>query len=161
VLEAFYAEDYVRVATATALDYDDACEAVDEALAVAWREGVPSRGRDALVSDVSSRARVIARRARRARRREWHAARRLDLAAGAAPDAAAVAVAVDVRSVLATLSRRQRQVVALHYMVDIPVDEVARLLGVSQSTVKTMLARGRAHLACRLDRPHSSGRSES
>jgi RNA polymerase sigma-70 factor (ECF subfamily) len=48
---------------------------------------------------------------------------------------------------MASLPARQRAAVALFYLEDLPVDEVARLLGVSTSTVKQHLFRARAGLA--------------
>jgi RNA polymerase sigma-70 factor (ECF subfamily) len=44
----------------------------------------------------------------------------------------------------------QRHVVALHYLVDLPVEEVALTLDVSVGTVKSRLFRGRAALAAQL-----------
>jgi RNA polymerase sigma-70 factor, ECF subfamily len=52
---------------------------------------------------------------------------------------------------LRTLPIRQRQVLVLHYLVDLPVDEVARTLGMPDGTVKSLLARGRHALAAKLD----------
>jgi RNA polymerase sigma-70 factor (ECF subfamily) len=45
------------------------------------------------------------------------------------------------------LPRRQAQVVALHYLDDLPVSEIAATLGVAEGTVKATLYRGRAALA--------------
>jgi RNA polymerase sigma-70 factor (ECF subfamily) len=45
------------------------------------------------------------------------------------------------------LPRLQRGVVALHYVDDLPVAEVAQVLGVSIGTVKTSLSRARSSLA--------------
>ncbi|WP_406069396.1 RNA polymerase sigma factor [Micromonospora sp. NBC_01638] len=45
------------------------------------------------------------------------------------------------------LPEGQRQALALHYLVDLPVDEVAATLGVSAGTVKSRLSRGRQALA--------------
>jgi RNA polymerase sigma-70 factor (ECF subfamily) len=41
---------------------------------------------------------------------------------------------------------QQRSAVVLHYLVDLPVEEVARRMGVSASTVKVHLFRARKHL---------------
>jgi len=49
-----------------------------------------------------------------------------------------------------SLPRRQAQVVALHYLEDLPVADVARILGVAQGTVKKHLFDGRAALGQRL-----------
>ena len=38
----------------------------------------------------------------------------------------------------------------LYHLVDLPIEEVARLLGVRPGTVKSLLARGRRALANRL-----------
>ena len=48
------------------------------------------------------------------------------------------------------LSIGQRQVLVLHYLVGMPVGEVARTLGVPSGTVKVRLARGRSALAAQL-----------
>lgn len=54
---------------------------------------------------------------------------------------------VDLARSVAALPPQQRAVVALFYLEDRPVDEVALLLGVSTSTVKQHLFRARARLA--------------
>ncbi|WP_230688923.1 RNA polymerase sigma factor [Micromonospora sp. WMMD558] len=54
---------------------------------------------------------------------------------------------------LRELPTGQRHALALHYLVDLPVDEVAHTLGVSVGTVKSRLSRGRAALAARLTDP--------
>jgi RNA polymerase sigma-70 factor (ECF subfamily) len=60
------------------------------------------------------------------------------------------APSVDIRDALMALPPRQRAVVALHYLDDRPVAEIAELLGCSSGTVKTHLARARQALAARL-----------
>jgi len=52
------------------------------------------------------------------------------------------------------LPRQQAKVVALHYLEDRPVDEIASILEISSSTVKTHLHRGRATLAACLSLEH-------
>jgi RNA polymerase sigma-70 factor, ECF subfamily len=47
---------------------------------------------------------------------------------------------------LAELPARERQVVVLHYLADLPVDAIARECGLPASTVKSRLAAGRRHL---------------
>jgi RNA polymerase sigma-70 factor (ECF subfamily) len=49
------------------------------------------------------------------------------------------------------LPRRQAQVIALHYVYDLQVVDIAETLGCSASTVKAHLVRARATLATRLD----------
>jgi RNA polymerase sigma-70 factor (ECF subfamily) len=60
------------------------------------------------------------------------------------PDAA---VAIALRTAVAALSHRQQEAVALHYLLDLPVTEVAVAMGVDPGTVKTHLSRARAALA--------------
>jgi RNA polymerase sigma factor (sigma-70 family) len=54
---------------------------------------------------------------------------------------------VDLARAIASLPAQQRAAVALFYLEDRPVDEVAKLLGVSTSTAKQHLLRARARLA--------------
>lgn len=54
---------------------------------------------------------------------------------------------LDVVRAVASLAPQQRAAVALYYLEDLPVEEVAHLLGVSTSTVKQHLHRARARLA--------------
>lgn len=48
------------------------------------------------------------------------------------------------------LPRRQAQAIALFYLDDLPVSEIALTLGCSESTARTHLSRGRQTLALRL-----------
>jgi RNA polymerase sigma-70 factor (sigma-E family) len=54
---------------------------------------------------------------------------------------------VDLRHALAALPLAQRQVIVLHHLVGLPVEEVARELRLATGTVKSRLARGRAAMA--------------
>lgn len=56
----------------------------------------------------------------------------------------------DLRDALTTLPRVYREVIVLHYLADLPVDEVAALLEVPVGTVKSRLSRGRTALAAQL-----------
>jgi RNA polymerase sigma-70 factor (ECF subfamily) len=49
-----------------------------------------------------------------------------------------------------SLPRRQAQAVALHYLEDLPVAEIARVLGCAEGTVKAHLHHGREALGRRL-----------
>jgi len=51
---------------------------------------------------------------------------------------------------LRSLPDRQAEVVALHYVEDLAVADVARILGIAEGTVKVHLHRGRLALAERL-----------
>jgi RNA polymerase sigma-70 factor (ECF subfamily) len=54
---------------------------------------------------------------------------------------------LDLADAVATLAPRQRAAVVLHYYEDLPLVEVARILNVSESTVKQHLMRARTRLA--------------
>jgi RNA polymerase sigma-70 factor (ECF subfamily) len=56
----------------------------------------------------------------------------------------------DVRDALAAIPGPFREVVVLHYFADLPVDEVAAVLGVPTGTVKSRLSRARTALAAQL-----------
>ncbi|WP_233604374.1 RNA polymerase sigma factor [Micromonospora sp. HM5-17] len=60
----------------------------------------------------------------------------------------------DLREALAGLPVGYREVIVLHYLADLPVEEVATLLGVPVGTVKSRLSRGRAALAALLGDYH-------
>ncbi|SDZ65143.1 RNA polymerase sigma-70 factor, ECF subfamily [Asanoa ishikariensis] len=60
---------------------------------------------------------------------------------GASPDHVALMAA------LLTLPTGQREAIALHYLADLPITEVADLLKVSAGTVKSRLSRGRTALS--------------
>jgi RNA polymerase sigma factor (sigma-70 family) len=58
---------------------------------------------------------------------------------------ARVLLGEEYREVLAALRRlpdRQREAVALRYCLDMPVDDVARAMGVTEGTVKSATSRG-------------------
>ena len=57
-------------------------------------------------------------------------------------------------AVLATLPRQQQVVVVLRFYEDLPVAEVARLMGVTTGSVKTHTSRALASLRQRLDDEH-------
>ena len=54
---------------------------------------------------------------------------------------------VAIMAALAGLDRPQREVVVLHYLVDLSVAEIADTLGIAQGTVKSRLSRSRDRLA--------------
>ena len=56
----------------------------------------------------------------------------------------------DLRDAIAELPRAYREVIVLHYLADLSVEEVAAVLDVPVGTVKSRLFRGRSALAARL-----------
>ncbi len=53
---------------------------------------------------------------------------------------------IDVARALEALPRRQREVAVLRYLLEMSTAEVAAALGIAEGTVKSSLARARAHL---------------
>jgi RNA polymerase sigma factor (sigma-70 family) len=53
----------------------------------------------------------------------------------------------ELRTQLQALPAQQRAVLALHYLEDSPVSEIAEVLGIAEGTVKVHLSRGRTRLA--------------
>lgn len=64
---------------------------------------------------------------------------------------------VELVAALRSLPVAQREALALHYLADLPVHEVAQTLDVPIGTVKARLSRGRAALARALDAGHRAG----
>jgi RNA polymerase sigma-70 factor (ECF subfamily) len=128
-------------------DLHEAEEVVQEAFAraaVRW-----SRLRDYDVPEAWVRRVAMNLAADRARslRRQARAVLRLS----PPPEVPAVSVeALALAEALRTLPIRQRQVIVLHHLVDLPVEEVARTLAMRDGTVKSLLARGRKALAAKL-----------
>jgi RNA polymerase sigma factor (sigma-70 family) len=78
------------------------------------------------------------------RRQGW--TRRVRLAAESpetvSPESGSVEDRMVVRALLAEMPARQRAVVVLRFMCDLPVDEVAEILGCSEGTVKSQTSAG-------------------
>lgn len=75
---------------------------------------------------------------------------RVALRKTATASAAAAAPAPEIRMLVESLPRRLAQVVVLHYFADLPVDSIARQLGIAPGTVKRDLFDARAKLAALL-----------
>jgi RNA polymerase sigma-70 factor (ECF subfamily) len=77
--------------------------------------------------------------------------------AGPPTDLPALEDRMDVIEALRSLPEGQREAVALHYLADLPVDEIARTLHVPEGTVKSRLSRGRDALALVLTNEEGNG----
>jgi RNA polymerase sigma-70 factor (ECF subfamily) len=96
---------------------------------------------------ITSTALNAARRLQR-RRRWLHWVETAPVKAAMGVDAAG---AVELWQVVRALPRRQREAVTLHYLADLPVAEVARLMGCREGTVKAHLAHARKALRAQLE----------
>jgi RNA polymerase sigma-70 factor (ECF subfamily) len=140
-LRSFYDSHYGRVLGVVTLVTGSRAAAEDvvhEAVARAWERGDSIERLDRWVLTVALN---LARNRWRKIRREigGHVFDR--------PVPAEEGQAVDLRRALRDLPARQREVVVLHYLLDLPVAEVAELLGLSAGGVKHALFRARASLA--------------
>jgi RNA polymerase sigma-70 factor, ECF subfamily len=152
-IKAFIDRDHSRVVRAVTVvcgDRERAEDAVQDAIVDVW-----SKRRD--VNDVAGWVTVAALNRVRSRWRsdasERRALERLSRQPATAASLGEDLAPVDgrVAAGLSGLSRQQREAVALHYLLDMSVSDVARHLGVSDGTVKTHLHRGRNALREALD----------
>lgn len=144
------------VALRTLADPEEAADAVQDAMISAFRRAASFRG-DAAVTTWLHRIVVNAcldRMRRRAARPAVSSGddRLLDAAAaGHASDPAADSeLAIDVDAALRQLPPDQRAAIVLVDMLGYPVADAADVLGISQGTVKSRCARGRAKLLPKL-----------
>jgi RNA polymerase sigma-70 factor (ECF subfamily) len=123
---------------------------VQEALEQAWRNWERVGGYD---KPGAWARRVIANRATDRRRRsgrEHRALRRLTGLAGAPAEIELAPPVGPFWEAVRGLPQRQAQVVALHYLEDRSVGDIADVLGISEGAVKSHLYRGRVALARKL-----------
>ncbi len=143
----FYDTTWRRVVTylyAVSGDLSTAQDLAQEAYARAWqRWGTVGTYADpeAWVRTVGYR--LCLNRWRTARNRLKAYRRHGPADAAPAPSENTVALVAALRE----LPPEQRDAIALHHLLDLPVDEVARQTGTSVNTVKARLARGRRRLA--------------
>ena len=123
---------------------DAAAEAVARAL-VGWRKVGVLDHREAWVVRVASNIAIdeIRRRGRRG-------STRLAANPPASDTTEEAALRLALAAALSALSPRQREVIALRYLVDLDEAQVARVLGISINSVKKHAVRGRAALRERL-----------
>ena len=145
--EAFYAVHSGRLVGQLYLvagSLEEARDCAQEAFARAWLHWDRLRRDDAnpvaWVHQVGYRIAISGWRRRQAHRRALHRSGLPDPAAPPSADAVAVARA------LSHLPEGQRAVIVLPYYQDLPVEEIARILELSPSGVKSRLARARAAL---------------
>ena len=147
--EHFFEHEYhslLALATGLSATVAEAEEHVQDAFAIAYRSWLKVQFLD---SPGGWTRRVLLNRLASAHRRaqsERRGVLRL------APPAAAVDVHTDAElwAAVRELPVRQAQAVALHYIEDLPVTEIANLLDIGPSSVKIHLRRARATLERRL-----------
>ena len=129
-----------RLAFAMLGDRGAAEDAVQDAALNAWR-GV-RRLRRSTPSLRPWFLTIVANQCRSTRRAPWWRVIRLpNLPDRAGRSGAGDDARLDLESALRTLNDQQRLVLALHYYLDLPIDEVAATLGVSRSAAKSRVIR--------------------
>ncbi len=137
-----------RLACGMLLDREEAEDAVQEASLKAWLKLRSFRpGADPRPWFLT----IVANHCRDVRRRPWWAVvRGAALEGAAAFPAADPAGSIDLRRALEKLAATDRALMVLHYYLDLPLEEVARVLRVSPAAAKSrlyrVLRRLRSHL---------------
>jgi RNA polymerase sigma-70 factor (sigma-E family) len=154
-LEALYAAHYrslLRLAVLLVRDRETAEEVVQDAF-------VAMHGHWGRLRDPSRAAaylrRVVVNRAHSVLRRRGVERRHQPTAPAAAPGAEAAVLAAEQRArvldALRALPRRQREVLALRYYLDLDEAAIGETLGISRGAVKSHASRGAAALRARLE----------
>ena len=125
-------------------------DAVQEALVRAWERTSRGEAIDSLNAWVATVALNVSRSGIRRKVAERRARHRLGPASVTAPERSP-GDAVDIERAVASLPRRQREVVVLRYLLDLNTAETAATLRINEGTVKSELSRARAALAEQLD----------
>lgn len=141
------AEPAYRLALAILRDRSAAEDAVQEAALKAWRKiGTLREGTTTARPWFMT---IVANQCRSMLRGRWFRVRLLELPQGVAEAfESRVLDSSDLRRHLARLSADQRLVLALYFYLDLPLEEVARILG-----VRPQAAKSRVHRAVRALRP--------
>ena len=150
-LELFVSEHYPRVVATVAMitgDRQNAADAVQDAL-VGYLASPPTATIENLPAWITTVASRRLRDGHRRRAAESRAFAKVGVSPDAIEDASAL-LDVDLRRAIEALPERQRRILALHYLLDLSVDDVAAASGVTSGTVKTQLFRARAKLAAAL-----------
>lgn len=144
---AFYAETYTRVMRCVrplAESAEDAGDLVQDAFARAYAKWESIRLHPEPEAWVK---RVAINLARSRLRRARLAANKIRLRQEPIFEHDLIEDRTDLSNALKHLPPRQRIVLVMHYLDDLPVKEVARVLGASEASVKTNLHRARAQLS--------------
>jgi RNA polymerase sigma-70 factor (ECF subfamily) len=138
-LVAIHLEAGYRVALAILRDPDEARDALQDAAFKAWRRfGQLRDGRSARPWFLS----IVANQCRSVRRRHWWSVIRLaQIDRTGAEFESATAAGADLQEALARLSPDERLPLFLHFYLDLPLDEVGAVLGLSAAGAKTRVYR--------------------
>ncbi len=137
-------EPGLRLAYSMLGDRAEAEDATQEAITKAWRRLRSLRDRDTARPWFLA---IVANQCRNVRRTRWF--RTVRLPAVFQPSVAATQLdRLDIERALARLSMGDRQILFMHYYLDLPIEEIAIALGISRAAAK-----GRIYRACKRLRP--------
>ena len=129
-----------RLAAVMLADRSAAEDAVQEASIKAWRKLRQLRGE--IGSLRSWFLSIVANECRMARRQRWWSVVRLpDIRTAAEAGAMSDEPATDLKAALLRLSPDERLPLVLHFYLDLPLEEVARTLGVTTAAAKSRIYR--------------------
>lgn len=131
-----------RLAAVMLSDRSAAEDAVQEAALKAWRKVKQLRGDDAALR--SWFLSIVANECRMARRTRWWSV--VKLAEVRAPAAEASETRSDLHRALLRLSPEDRLPLVLHFYLDLPLEELARTLGVSPAAARSRVYRAAKRL---------------
>lgn len=138
-LVAIHLEAGYRVALAILRDPDEARDAVQDAALKAWRNF--GQLRDAAAARPWF-LRIVANESRSVRRRHWWAVIRMPgIDRTEAEFESSSAAGADLQQALARLSPDERLPLFLHFYLDLPLEEVGAVLGLSAAGAKTRVYR--------------------
>jgi RNA polymerase sigma-70 factor (ECF subfamily) len=128
-----------RLAVAMLRDPEEAQDAVQEAAVKAWRSLERLRNSDQARAWFLS---IVANQCRSTMRRKWRSVVRLASRKNTEADPEGPAVQyVDLDRAMQRLSHDDRAILHLFYFLDLPMDEVARVIGISPGAAKTRIYR--------------------
>ena len=133
-----------RLAVTMLGDPAEARDAVQEAAVKAWRSLSRLRAPDQARAWFLS---IVANQCRSTMRRHWWSFGRHPLPAGTAETREeATAQSIDIAAGMARLDPSDRAILQLHYFMDLPLEEVARVLGISPGAARSRLYRAARRL---------------
>jgi RNA polymerase sigma-70 factor (ECF subfamily) len=147
--EEFYAANYGKIAalvTAVTGDRHEADDVTQETFARALARWPRLSGYDAPEAWVRRVALRLAIDSGRRVRRTLRSLPLLRIVAGAEPEARDELAFSALGRALTRIPLREREVIVLHYVADMTVDQIARERGIGVSTVKARLVAGRRRL---------------
>lgn len=127
----------------------DVADLVEETLIIVWRR-LDELSDDALFPWTMGVARNVLRNAKRSARRRLHYETSVRVQGAVAPAEEFVVANESVRSALASLGHREREILTLHFWDGLSIDEIGIALSISARAAAVALSRAQQHLRARM-----------